>query len=122
MFFGILSGLRKINTKTRKTIWQFPSCFLIRIFNRVGPQKKVFGSFRSVFQCFSLRAGRTVHCIYGFPPPRDPGQKSGQKPGQNFWSNAKNSGLMPKISAKNPCCRPRCGPTTCTTNKRETPK
>ena len=35
---------------------------------------------------FFLSPGSTVHCIYGFSPPpnpgQNPGQKSGQKPGQ----------------------------------------
>ncbi len=30
-----------------------------------------------VFTGFSLRPGSTVHCIYGFSAPQNPGQKSG---------------------------------------------
>ena len=32
--------------------------------------------------CFFLRPGSTVHCIYGFSPPPNPGQKPGQKSDQ----------------------------------------
>ena len=39
-----------------------------------------------VFNVFANRPGSTVHCIYCFSPPsnpgQDPGHKSGQKPGQ----------------------------------------
>ena len=46
-------------------------------------------TFFVVFAEFSLRrVVRTVHCIYGFFPPQNPGQhpsqKSGQKPDQHF--------------------------------------
>ena len=38
------------------------------------------------FKVFSLGRAETVHCIYVFSPPpnpgQNPGQKSGQKPGQ----------------------------------------
>ena len=42
---------------------------------------KLFDAFW-LFLLVFLRPGRTVHCIYGFFPHRDPGQNPGQNSGQ----------------------------------------
>ena len=46
-----------------------------------------------VFEAFSLRPGSTVHCIYVFSLPLNPGQKSGQKTGLATYSK-KNKGYQ----------------------------
>ena len=61
----------------------------------LSPFKHVLTGFKGVkgvidleaFVVFSgvfLGPGSTVHCIYGFLPPPNPGQNPGQKSGQKY--------------------------------------
>ena len=78
-----------------RTSWSFFKAFklLVNCIKTVNP----FGMFWTrrclmyIVQCFflssfelifPLRSGSTVHCIYVFSPPWDPGQRPGQKPRQ----------------------------------------
>ena len=38
--------------------------------------------------------GSTVHCIYGFIPPPNPGQNPGQKPGQKSGQKSGGGGRL----------------------------
>ena len=57
-------------------------------------QQVVFRGYLMFLRLFSLTLGSTVHCIYGFFPPRDPGQNPGQKSGQRILSENSSDKLI----------------------------